>query len=391
MIISKGNSSFRVYNVGQGLFYTGDIILDKNKVFKFIYDCGGDKVNDTLDKYLGEDAEIDMLVISHFDSDHISGLPKLLNSVNRVKKIFIPYYNDLDSYLLLMAYVYGNGATFKKVDEIVLVDSNEEFEDNQNTQDFSELGVVNLFDNNNRYRVLDVGVGKIRKKAFSVEEKWIFKFYNASIKASKNTVTSHIDRLIESEKCKNLEELLSLNLSRVIVKLKEIYSKYCSSRYGNSKQNQSSLCLFHAPINKKEIVYKSIEMNSEKNEKKGIEIQEYWKVTGQACGTILTGDVSLKIKENPKNYNEFKEHYKNEIDNIGIFLLPHHGAKNNWNSRVLTDFYSASIFLNSAGRFSKYNHPSKDIIKELVLSGKIVLCSHEDQVIEYIFPEIYKC
>ena len=83
MIESKGNLSFRVHNVGQGLFYTGDIRLDKNTVFKFIYDCGGDKVNDALDKYLGEDTEIDMLVISHFDSDHISGLPKLLNSVKK--------------------------------------------------------------------------------------------------------------------------------------------------------------------------------------------------------------------------------------------------------------------------------------------------------------------
>lgn len=92
----------------------------------------------------------------------------------------------------------------------------------------------------------------------------------------------------------------------------------------------------------------------------------------------------MKTKKNPKNYNEFKEHYKNEIGDIGIFLLPHHGAKNNWNSKVLTDFYRATIFLNSAGRFSKYNHPSKDVIKELVLSGRIVLCSHENQVVEYI-------
>ena len=36
MIISKVYSSFRVHNVGQGLFYTGDIRLGKNKVFKFI-------------------------------------------------------------------------------------------------------------------------------------------------------------------------------------------------------------------------------------------------------------------------------------------------------------------------------------------------------------------
>lgn len=386
MAILVKSTCFRVHNVGQGLFYTGNIKLDKNRVFKFIYDCGGDKVNDALDKYLGEDTEIDMLVISHFDSDHISGLPKLLNSVKKIKKIFIPYYNELDSYLLLMAYVYGNGATFKKVREIVLVGSNEEFEGNRNIQNLSELEVVNLLDknNNNRYSLPKVSVGEIRKEIFSVEGKWTFKFYNASIKVSTNTVVSDIDRLIRREKCKNLEELLRLNSTRVIAKLKGIYSKYCSSRYGNSKQNQSSLCLFHSPINKEGILYRTLKINANKNEETIIETQESWKVTGQACGTLLTGDISLKTKKNPKNYNEFKEHYKNEIGDIGIFLLPHHGAKNNWNSKVLTNFYRATIFLNSAGRFSKYNHPSKDVIKELVLSGRIVLCSHENQIVEYM-------
>ena len=327
-----------------------------------------------------------MLVISHFDSDHISGLPKLLNSVKKIKKIFIPYYNKLDSYLLLMAYVYGNGATFKKVREIVLVGPNEEFEGNRNIQNLGELEVVNLLDknNNNRYSLPKVSVGEIRKETFSVEGKWTFKFYNASIKVSTNTVVSDIDRLIRREKCKNLEELLRLNSTRVIAKLKGIYSKYCSSRYGNSKQNQSSLCLFHSPINKEGILYRTLKINADKNEETIIETQESWKVTGQACGTLLTGDISLKTKKNPKNYNEFKEHYKNEIGDIGIFLLPHHGAKNNWNSKVLTNFYRATIFLNSAGRFSKYNHPSKDVIKELVLSGRIVLCSHENQIVEYM-------
>lgn len=381
-IVVTTSSLFRVLNVGQGLFYTGNIKLDRNRVFKFIYDCGGDKVNAALDKYLGEDTEIDMLVISHFDSDHISGLPKLLNSVKKIRKIFIPYYNELDSYLLLMTYVYGNGAIFEKVNEIVLVGSNEEFEVNQNMQDFSELEVVNLLDknNNNRYRLSELSVGGIRKETFSVEGKWTFKFYNASIKVSTNTVVSDIDRLIRSEKCKNLEELLRLNSTRVIAKLKGIYSKYCSSRYGNSKQNQSSLCLFHSPINKEGILYRTLKINEEKI----IETQVQYRMPKAKYGTILTGDISLKTKKNPKNYNEFKKYYKNEIGDIGIFLLPHHGAKNNWNSKVLTDFYRATIFLNSAGRFSKYNHPSKDVIKELVLSGRIVLCSHENQVVEYI-------
>ena len=53
--------------------------------------------------------------------DRLNGVMRVIyptnESVKKIKEIFIPYYNELDSYLLLMAYVYGNGATFKKVRE----------------------------------------------------------------------------------------------------------------------------------------------------------------------------------------------------------------------------------------------------------------------------------
>lgn len=39
----KANAKFTFHNVGQGMFYTGDIIIDKNNKqipFRFVYDCG---------------------------------------------------------------------------------------------------------------------------------------------------------------------------------------------------------------------------------------------------------------------------------------------------------------------------------------------------------------
>ena len=37
MAIPVKSTRFRVHNVGQGLFYTGNIKLDKNRVFKFLH------------------------------------------------------------------------------------------------------------------------------------------------------------------------------------------------------------------------------------------------------------------------------------------------------------------------------------------------------------------
>ncbi|MBQ3640893.1 hypothetical protein II906_03080 [bacterium] len=66
--------NFTFHPVGHGLFYTGIIkSLASKKQFSFIYDCGG-KTNDILNKSFESDElpeSIDMLVISHFHSDHI--------------------------------------------------------------------------------------------------------------------------------------------------------------------------------------------------------------------------------------------------------------------------------------------------------------------------------
>lgn len=73
---------FTIHPVGQGLFYTGKI----GQAFNLVYDCG--RGNHST---VGADSDfallisnykrhelindtIDMLVVSHFDSDHANGL-----------------------------------------------------------------------------------------------------------------------------------------------------------------------------------------------------------------------------------------------------------------------------------------------------------------------------
>ncbi len=377
MIISGINSSFRVYNVGQGLFYTGNIKLDKNRVFKFIYDCGGDKVNDVLDKYLGEEAEIDMLAISHFDNDHISGLPKLLNSVKKIKKIFIPYYNGLDSYLLLMAYVYGHGATFDNVEQIILVNTQNVLKPESKINfkrnvsfDFSKIDIDEL-NRGDWYKLLNVTIGEIRIGEFIVEDKWLFKFYNTNLNiGSSEEISEKILALIGRDGKTSLEEWLKFDLKKEELRL--IYCEYCFNKDKNFKENQSSLFLFHTPI-RREIDKIHILLFKKKEYK----IQYF--VDKTALGTILIGGACMKENE---NYFNFKNYYWEEINNIGLFLLPNYERINNWNERILDDFKEVKIFLDSSELESE-NHHSAELVKSFLMNGKIVLCSHEKQIVEY--------
>lgn len=363
-------SKFKLCNAGQGLFYIGEIDRSKGEKFKFIYDCGGNNISGAISQHITKGEVIDMLVISHFDDDHINGLPDLFNKVSKIKRIFIPYYRGIENYLLLMSYIYGNGATFDKVDEIILVNSSEGVEDEQ---DFNEI-ITEEMPDINRYNLPNVKAGIIRNKVLSVEGEWIFKFYNARISTDISTVISDINNLISNNNRKDLEELLKLNLNAAKVGLRRIYSNYCSSKYNNSKQNQSSLCLYHAPM-KRETCGIQLMLDN------GVRFGCYFEI--HRFGTMLTGDISLKTKKKTQNYEDFIKHYIKEVYNTGIFLLPHHGANNNWNNFILYNFICTPIFLNSSGLNNRFKHPGSMVIKELQKKRKIVCCANEYLTVEY--------
>lgn len=380
-------SKFKLCNVGQGLFYIGDIKCKDKKSFQFIYDCGAENdlnIRSAIDDYIDESIIIDMLVISHFDKDHISGLKLLLKKVKKIKKIFIPYYDGIDSYLLLMIYVYANGMTFDKVEQIVLVNAGGVTKKNLSDVegavfDFNALVIKDLSESDREYRIPNVNVGILEEGMFLVEKLWEFKFYNTYLEKEEYSTVKIKDKIDELKKnnCEDLEDILK-NYRK---ELKKIYDDFCSRSCGNSKQNQSSLCLYHGPYrNIHSNIVDSFIICKNKIMKTNICYSNCCSLPLRGCGTILTGDISLRNKE---RYEHFFNYYKFEIDKTGLLLLPHHGAENNWNDLILSDFKDARIFLNSSGKRSKFNHPSAKVIKESLMDGRVILCSHESQTIEY--------
>lgn len=245
-------SNFKLWPVGQGLFYTGEI-KSEGKAFNFVYDCGGNEsiITKMVDKYIPySDKYIDMLVISHFDNDHINGLPLLLKKVNKINKLFIPYCGDIASYLLLVSYIYGNGSSFSnKINDIILVRTSELEEENR-LIDFEELRLENVLDET--YRIDNIRVSTMDTSSSSINLRaiWQFKLYNTFLKGkiSVDIIKQKIDKLITEKKCTSLGELLLNHLDDIINDLKDIYKPYVSSNLRNSKHNQASLCLYHSPL-----------------------------------------------------------------------------------------------------------------------------------------------
>lgn len=84
--------------VGNGTLFTGQItnVIGGCAAFNWIYDCGSTsekvvlKTVSNLPNWFGPANKLDMLVLSHFDKDHINGLEALLKSYY-VKRLVLPF------------------------------------------------------------------------------------------------------------------------------------------------------------------------------------------------------------------------------------------------------------------------------------------------------------
>lgn len=86
------------WNVGQGLFSSGRIQMGDALAFHWVYDCGTSSsqqlIQNAVQKYNQQEnnADIDLLLLSHFDKDHISGVKELLKNGRKIKRWVVPYY-----------------------------------------------------------------------------------------------------------------------------------------------------------------------------------------------------------------------------------------------------------------------------------------------------------
>lgn len=106
------------FPVGQGGFHVGRLCYCGNPIdigslvrkpqFVWAYDCGSDQssaLNTQIQSITGE--RINVLFLSHLDSDHVSGVDKLLLTASNVEEIVLPYLDDTAWALHLASAAYS--------------------------------------------------------------------------------------------------------------------------------------------------------------------------------------------------------------------------------------------------------------------------------------------
>lgn len=408
---------FNYMPVGQGLFYTGFIRRKNQSVFSMVYDCGSTsklqierEVANWNDEMLanGKD-EIDLLVISHFDADHIKGLRELLID-KKVSSLVVPYANfSLNTIRLFSnieeANLYHDEEILfylNPLEEIISIigDDNigtiyeitpDEYPTNDNEEGPYEEDRRNFEGNdfkNNINKKIVPDRQFTQENFHSVVNDWKFVFINKEYKISEINIFFKylLDEIFDKTEIRVVGKEDMLKVLKITSKLtlSKMY-KNAKKRMKNDTEkvfsdiNNSSLCMYHRP--NKEVFFVS---NSSEDAilNKGFVLRDKFiskEITPKPPGQLLLGDITVD--------REFIDRLCSfltirEINSMNNVLIPHHGSILSWTDELLYVFRNANWSV-SFKQGKRMKHPSESVISEIINSGSNVFFSYSDKRYTY--------
>lgn len=398
---------FAFHPVGQGLFYSGVI-----KKYNFVYDCGTNSHKRYLENAISsyQCNKLDMLIISHFHKDHICGIKELFDKTGGAKNVIMPYLHPEEKYLLLANYVskYKLDQNALENDEYVkfLQDPEAWFpnsveriiyivSDSDKKKETQERANSNTDEQFSWTENPHIEAGRIYRQNHDViltSSYWYFKFY-----CNKSLITAQIIR----------DELQSLGIvirdnekgafNIVFDELKKANDVY---KHLFKNQNSTTLVCYHGPkippvnntieletmlfnnsvtdyLSLDKWLFHCVKNNCHYSSTRCIifDGDMFWPGCRKDCkwvplalGQMLTGDAELGKKE-------YEEHFKNELESVGIMLIPHHGSISNWRRWFNNIHQNCMVWVCSAG-IGRKRHPHKEVVEDLINNkNTVILCN----------------
>lgn len=372
--------------VGQGGLMSGLLEVPDGR-FHWVYDCGSNQ-SEPLGREIAAIAgrgEIDCLFLSHLDSDHISGIDRLLIASGGVKEVVLPYLDDIDR-LIAAAHdsaagrLAGEFLTFlgdmadwfgtRGVDRITFISPNSD-DDGPETPapEFPrdgepERGKGEIFAKWTRQPVRQGRMANLPKRILvqrlqtnSMLElgsswgplDWIFAPYAHQPSAKKFSA-------FKSELFKQFGRHYRtpgflaglLHDKGKLRALREAYDLIWSDH------NLVSMALYAGPS------------DSSAWSRECLHPPGWWHrhPENQAVGWLGTGDMHLNVG---RRREAMINHYRYLLDQVNVFALPHHGSHRNYHPSLLREMPNVTQCVAASGP-NGYGHPS-DHVKQSVLSA----------------------
>ncbi|EGQ9522609.1 hypothetical protein Q9F29_004604 [Vibrio parahaemolyticus] len=327
------------HSVGQGAFYTEEF-----SNFVSVYDCGTDTVigsgkSSTREKTIkheifsvfNKNSKVNVLFISHFHRDHVNGLECLLSRCN-VDYVVLPYLQEFSRIELFLESYIGNS---RFLNDLIL----------------DPVGSLNRASPTTKViYVHPFEIVSDERQIVQLESLDNGDFVNSNVAIRSSAISSweyipcNFDypsraALLKSEFKKRNISISNVNDFEVLWKnsrkRKAIKDAYTQLK-GNF--NATTMTVYSGPYGEhglEQFVYDSI-------------FGLYHITSCVAC--LFLGDF-----EASKNWNDLDRAYNGVWDNIGVIQIPHHGAKENYTSKLNSKPFTYSVI--SAGLVNSHRHP----------------------------------
>lgn len=417
-------AAIRQEAVGHGGFHTG--VLGFNKpTFRWAYDCGSWRKRETLalriEEFLrrarrsGGQRDLDILFVSHFDADHVNGLERLFAGIDgvptKVRMVVAPYLGPMNSLAVIARelQIGKGGAKFvqavsdpsgyfgeKGVETLVLVKPDQPPPDlpeghltspaptlppaPPSPSKDDRIGVefigpdgkaqdIGPFDLNGEMRIVHADPGSF----FEVSApgrwlNWVFVPHAYQWDSNTKHIADQATKLFGMDPAMpGFEEALigRLRTQEGLRRVKQLYVGLNS--------NSTSMSVYVGP--RSDWVERSV----------------YAEPT-RPPGWLLTGDAPLNKRD---AFAAWKYSFASFASSVGRMMLPHHGAKRNFNVELARVTPKASIFLTvDRDDFVREKRPPKEVRETLgsnlraVTERKNILDVSGEHRHAYMVPEV---
>lgn len=362
--------------VGQGAFYSETHDSDNTR-FTVVYDCGSQKDKAWLEQRVKSglgSLDVDILFISHFDKDHISGVKFL-----KPKKIVIPFFSDEELIILgLHNLVFGTQFQTSFISDLRQRYKGNLIEVSPMSDETFIRGFENpeMFEesNGNGSRQIPSGTVVGLSKAFPV---WIYIPFNPNL--NKKIFQLFIQELTAAKlDIKLLQDYDSQYVIDNLSKIKTAFRKV-------GKLNDHSMVVYSGPIPvlwHGSPLYEYSQIRTAGNAwtcPYHCHRRNYWDNGLEGSSCLYTGDIPLKDSKDNDNgilRSVYSAMPQDLIDNISTIQIPHHGSSHNYHP-VLKSFWDRSsgemiesdrelTYIISAGESNTFGHPSWWVIGDLL-------------------------
>ena len=381
------------WNVGQGLFSSGRIQMGNAPAFHWVYDCGTNSspklIQNAIQKYNQQEnnADIDLLVLSHFDKDHISGVKELLKNGRKIKRWVVPYYPLWQRLVIASLFdiqpddeewaFYQNPIQYLKTDfaeelnetQFLLLPAKEnesEISINLEPSDFDDVlsfettkKLSNEFDKSEQnLHWLNPNKALLFRKG---EEQFEFVLYNvpfhllAKVPTNLTAFQKQVESIIQSYPNDPSLELKKLYLrefgrSNANIISQHLYIRYCKNNNPVSYNLLNRFAIFEFLEKNLITAYSSIKAKS---------------------SILYTGDGSFN---NHQLLSYFQSAMGSErMQQISCLQVMHHGSRDNWFKGVAA-VLSPSLSVFSADETRKdYKHPHDEVVRDFLPYNPILV------------------